>query len=253
MSSAIVRRLFGTSELNRQEPENTCKSSKITEMVKKSSNESSLHWAEPSSLSLPDKPMDWQNHCSDSAARFNWWKDTETALSKHIPTWKSALRWSLKDCGRTSVSPIFCRKNFANASSNIRWKPSFEGLCRDHRTTKNENSSLADAHYRYFYDIGWSSWPFCTACFPPAATGRRKNGSVITKSKTLLLMKELQLRILNKNWKLEWGDIKRDLEALCEVELEDAGQTYYLRTDLVGICGKVFQAAGVAIPPTVRN
>jgi len=53
--------------------------------------------------------------------------------------------------------------------------------------------------------------------------------------------------------KLEWGDIKRDLEALCEVELEDAGQTYYLRTDLAGICGKVFQAAGVAIPPTVKN
>ena len=78
-------------------------------------------------------------------------------------------------------------------------------------------------------------------------------GHVFCSFLALMLMKELQLRILNKGWKLEWGDIKRDLEALCEVELEDAGQTYYLRTDLAGICGKVFQAAGVAIPPTVKN
>jgi len=78
-------------------------------------------------------------------------------------------------------------------------------------------------------------------------------GHVFCSFLALMLMKELQLRILNKGWKLEWGDIKRDLEALCEVELEEAGQTYYLRTDLAGICGKVFQAAGVAIPPTVKN
>ena len=68
-----------------------------------------------------------------------------------------------------------------------------------------------------------------------------------------MLLKELQLRLRSKGWKLEWDDIRRDLEALFEVEIEDSGQIYYLRTDLVGVCGKVFQAAGVAVPPTVRN
>jgi IS4 transposase len=78
-------------------------------------------------------------------------------------------------------------------------------------------------------------------------------GHVFCSFLALMLMKELQLRIQAKDWQLEWEDIKRDLEALYEVELEDADQTYYLRTDLLGICGKVFQAAEVAIPPTVRD
>ena len=78
-------------------------------------------------------------------------------------------------------------------------------------------------------------------------------GHVFCSFLALMLMKELQIRIQVKGWKLEWEDIKRDLEALYEVELEDAGQIYFLRTDLVGICGKVFQAAGVAIPPTLRD
>ena len=69
----------------------------------------------------------------------------------------------------------------------------------------------------------------------------------------LMLLKELQLRLRSKGWKLEWDDIRRDLEALFEVEIEESGHTVYLRTNLVGVCGKVFQAAGVAIPPTVRN
>ena len=67
-----------------------------------------------------------------------------------------------------------------------------------------------------------------------------------------MLLKELQLRIQSKGWKLEWNDIKRDLEALLEIELEDAGEIFHLRTNLQGICGKVFQAAGVAIPSSVR-
>ena len=78
-------------------------------------------------------------------------------------------------------------------------------------------------------------------------------GHVFCSFLALMLMKELQLRIKGKGWKLEWDDIRRDLEALYEVEIEDGGQIYFLRTDLVGICGKVFQAAGVAIPPTVRE
>jgi len=77
-------------------------------------------------------------------------------------------------------------------------------------------------------------------------------GHVFCSFLALMLLKEMQLRIHTKGWKLEWNDIKRDLEALVEIELEDAGEIFNLRTNLQGICGKVFQAAGVAIPPSVR-
>ena len=77
-------------------------------------------------------------------------------------------------------------------------------------------------------------------------------GYVFCSFPALMLMKELQLRLRSKGLKLEWDDIRCDLEALYEVEIEDSGQIYYLRTDLVGVCSKVFQAAGVAIPPTVE-
>jgi len=36
-----------------------------------------------------------------------------------------------------------------------------------------------------------------------------------------------------------------------EVEVLHHGKRYLLRTPLVGVCGKVLQGAGVAIPPPV--
>jgi len=78
-------------------------------------------------------------------------------------------------------------------------------------------------------------------------------GHVFCSLLALMLLKELQIRIQAKSWKLEWNDIRRDLEALLEVEVADNNETYYLRTKLQGVCGKVFQAAGVAIPSTVRQ
>jgi hypothetical protein len=37
------------------------------------------------------------------------------------------------------------------------------------------------------------------------------------------------------------------------VEVEMHGKKLYLRTDLRGVCHTVLQAAGVAVPPTVRE
>ena len=36
-------------------------------------------------------------------------------------------------------------------------------------------------------------------------------------------------------------------------EVEQDGKRFLLRSDVEGTCGKVFQAVGVAIPPTVRQ
>ena len=51
----------------------------------------------------------------------------------------------------------------------------------------------------------------------------------------------------------EWADIKQDLKSLQEVVIDDNGKSLSVRTECMGTCGKVFQAVGVAIPPTIRE
>ena len=77
-------------------------------------------------------------------------------------------------------------------------------------------------------------------------------GHVFCSFLALMLRKELEMRLEARGEKLEWEDMKRDLRALREVEVEMDGKTVYLRTNLSGVCHKVFQAAGVAVPKTVR-
>jgi len=48
-------------------------------------------------------------------------------------------------------------------------------------------------------------------------------------------------------------DIKQGLKSLQEVVIEDNGKSLALWTESVGVCGKVFQAVGVAIPPPIRE
>ncbi|MFQ6117374.1 MAG: IS1634 family transposase [Candidatus Bipolaricaulia bacterium] len=67
----------------------------------------------------------------------------------------------------------------------------------------------------------------------------------------LLLMHELTARLKRRGWQLEWRDILRDLTELEEVEVVHRGKRYLLRPPLKGVCGKVLQGAGVAIPPPV--
>ena len=78
-------------------------------------------------------------------------------------------------------------------------------------------------------------------------------GHLFTSFLALLLMHELTRRLHKRGWKLEWADILRDLLALEEVEVRNRGKRYLLRTPLKGVCGKVLQGAGVAIPPSVRE
>jgi hypothetical protein len=69
----------------------------------------------------------------------------------------------------------------------------------------------------------------------------------------LVLKKELDRRLDEAGHSFEWADIKQDLKALQETIVEDNGKSLAIRSECVGICGKVFQAVGVAIPPTIRE
>jgi hypothetical protein len=77
-------------------------------------------------------------------------------------------------------------------------------------------------------------------------------GHVFCSFLALLLRTELENRLAAKGHAaVEWGQVLRDLDRLEEVELEKDGKRLLLRTDAVGVAGKVFQAVGVALPPTL--
>ena len=78
-------------------------------------------------------------------------------------------------------------------------------------------------------------------------------GHVFCSFLALLLRKELQDRLTVKKWKLEWGDIIGDLDNLVEMEVSINGKGYSFRGETKGTTGKVFQACGVAVPPTLRS
>jgi len=78
-------------------------------------------------------------------------------------------------------------------------------------------------------------------------------GHVFCSFLALVLRKELQARLQAAGSELEWAEVITDLEALEDVEVVHQQKHFRLRTETKGTCGKVFQAVGVALPPTVRQ
>jgi hypothetical protein len=78
-------------------------------------------------------------------------------------------------------------------------------------------------------------------------------GHIFVSFLALVVLHELRHRLKRKGLRLERGDILRDLSEVREVEVRHGGKRYLLRTPLKGVAGQVFQAAGVAIPPPVRE
>jgi transposase len=78
-------------------------------------------------------------------------------------------------------------------------------------------------------------------------------GHVFCSFLALLLRHELQARLAAKGQTFEWADVVQDLERLQVVDVEQDEKRFRLRTEAQGTCGRVFQAAGVAFPPTVQQ
>src|SRR3954466_12595251 len=78
-------------------------------------------------------------------------------------------------------------------------------------------------------------------------------GHVFCSFLALVLRQELQARLEGRGHELEWADVIQDLDRLQMVEVEQDGKRFLLRSDTQGTCGPVFQAVGVALPPTVRQ
>jgi len=78
-------------------------------------------------------------------------------------------------------------------------------------------------------------------------------GHVFCSFLALMLRKELQQRLEAAGNHFEWSEIKQDLKSLQEIEIEDNGKALTVRSECKGVCGKVFQSVGVAMPPTIRE
>src|SRR5512135_1971684 len=78
-------------------------------------------------------------------------------------------------------------------------------------------------------------------------------GHVFGSFLALVLRQELQSRLEERGHDLEWADVIGDLDRLQMVEVEQDGKRFLLRSEVQGSCGKVFQTARVAIPPTVQQ
>jgi hypothetical protein len=78
-------------------------------------------------------------------------------------------------------------------------------------------------------------------------------GHVFCSFLAVVLLDELKRRLAAKGEALEWGDIRRDLANLSEVEVRDGERWYRLRTALKGVSGQVLKAIGVRPPPALRT
>jgi len=78
-------------------------------------------------------------------------------------------------------------------------------------------------------------------------------GHVFCSFLALVLRTELEQRLAAARLKPEWRALLADLDRLQEIEAEQDGKRFILRTPVTGVAGKVFQAVGVALPPNIRD
>jgi hypothetical protein len=78
-------------------------------------------------------------------------------------------------------------------------------------------------------------------------------GHVSCSFLALVLKKELEDRIANLGQAGSWPDVLADLDSLTETEVEQDGKRFLLRTPPRAAASLALRAAGVALPPTVRQ
>ena len=78
-------------------------------------------------------------------------------------------------------------------------------------------------------------------------------GHVFCSFLALLLRRALEQRLEEKGESWEWTEIIRGLDNLQEVEASFQGKHFILRSQVLGQAHKAFRAAGVGLPPTLRE
>ena len=81
---------------------------------------------------------------------------------------------------------------------------------------------------------------------------RTIRGHIFCSFLAILIRRELERRLERRGYNLEWNEILQDIASVEEVTAEISNKKIIFRSELKGCAGKVFQATGVAVPPTVR-
>lgn len=78
-------------------------------------------------------------------------------------------------------------------------------------------------------------------------------GHVFCSFLALVMLKELQGRLEERGWSVEWDRLRDNLESLQEITVQLDDKRFVLRSNVEGDAGKALQAAGVALPPAIRQ
>ena len=78
-------------------------------------------------------------------------------------------------------------------------------------------------------------------------------GHVFCSFLALLMIKELQSRLEQRGWQVEWRRLLDDLDELQELTITVDEKTFVVRTATQGDAGKAIQAAGIALGPSIRQ
>jgi hypothetical protein len=78
-------------------------------------------------------------------------------------------------------------------------------------------------------------------------------GHVFCSFLALVLRQALQERLAEHGIEADWKDVLGDLDALSETEVAYQDKRFVLRSEAIGVCGKMLQALGVAMPLTLRR
>jgi transposase len=78
-------------------------------------------------------------------------------------------------------------------------------------------------------------------------------GHVFCSFLALLLKRELESRLKQAALEWEWKEVIRGLDALQQVEANFQGRRFLLRSQLMADASQAVRAAGVALPPTLRE
>ena len=78
-------------------------------------------------------------------------------------------------------------------------------------------------------------------------------GHVFCSFLAIVSRQELEARLAQRGDEWEWADVIADLDRLQLAAVGQDGKRFLLRSAVQGTCGSVFQAAGVAVPPTVQR
>ncbi len=78
-------------------------------------------------------------------------------------------------------------------------------------------------------------------------------GHVFCSFLALVLQKGLFRRMAEAGIEAEWADILRDLDALTEVGIENAGKRFLVRSRARGATVAILRCVGARLPPTIRR